>query len=69
MKVTTDNWKEMWRDMKEAGLLETIHDDNGRLQTVITKKGTRYEFSPEVIKVLIESGEIHVRLGRKTATR
>ena len=65
MKVTTDNWKEVWRDMKESGVLNANHAEDGTLQTVTTKKGNLYEFSPEVIKQLIESGAMEVKLGRK----
>ncbi len=65
MKVTTENWKDVWRDMKESGVVNATHDENGALQTVTTKKGSQYEFSPEVIKQLIESGAMEVKLGRK----
>ena len=65
MKVTADNWKEVWSDMRESGVLNTTHAEDGSLQTVTTKKGNLYEFSPEVIKQLIESGAMEVKLGRR----
>ena len=65
MKVTAENWKEVWRDTKGSGVLNATHADDGTLQTVTTKKGNLYEFSPDVIKQLIESGAMEVTLGRK----
>lgn len=65
MRVTADNWKEVWRDMKESGVLNASHAKDGTLQTVTTKNGNRYEFSPRVIKQLIASGAMQVKLGRK----
>jgi hypothetical protein len=65
MKVTTGNWKEVWRDMKESGILDTTYNENGGLQSATTNKGKRYEFSPDVIKQLIESWAMEVKLGRR----
>ena len=65
MRVTTDNWKEVWRDMKESGVLDATHAADGTLRTVTTKNGNQYEFSPQVIKQLMATGAMEVKLGRK----
>lgn len=69
MKVTAENWKEACKDMKKTGVLDATYGENGGLQTVTTNKGNRYEFSQEVIKRLIESGAMELRLGKKIAKR
>jgi hypothetical protein len=69
MKVTTENWKNVIRDMNESGVLNLLHYKNGGLKTVITKNGIRYEFSQKVIRQLIESSAMAVKIGRKVERR
>jgi hypothetical protein len=69
MKVTLENWKEVERDLKASGIQDAIHDSDGYLRTIISKSGIRYELSPDVIKQLVDSGVVNVKLGRRIPNR
>lgn len=69
IKVTNENWKDVEHDIMESGIANATSYENGGLHTITTKKGIRYEFSPEVIKQLIESRAMEVRVGRKVGTK
>jgi hypothetical protein len=65
MRVTVENWKDAERHIKQSGIRDTVYDDNGFLQTLITQDGIIYEFSTDVLTGLVASGLIEVKLGRK----
>lgn len=65
MKITLENWKEVEHDLKESGIQNVTYDENGYIQTVTTKRGMAYEFSPDIIKELVASGAMEVKLGRR----
>ena len=69
MKITLENWKEVERDLRESGIQDATYDERGFIQTVMTKRGIRYEFSPNVIKQLVKSGAMEVKLGRRPANQ
>ena len=63
--ITHENWEEFERDIRETGIQETIHDDDGVLRTIITKSGTRYDVSPQTWKQVVEQGLIKTVLGQR----
>ncbi len=65
MKITLENWKEVEQDLKASGIQNATYDRNDFIQTVTTKRGIVYEFSPDIIKQLIASGAMEVKLGRR----
>ena len=69
MKITVENWKDAERDLKESGIQEVVYDEKGFVQTIISKSGMRYELSPDIMKQLVKSGAVEVKLGRRVANR
>jgi hypothetical protein len=69
MKIILENWKDAERDLKQAGIQDVVYDKDGVLQTIISKGGKRYEFSPATIKQLMESGLIEMKLGLRVRHR
>ena len=64
MRVTTENWKQVERDLKESGVKAVDYDEQGFVQTVTSGRGVSYELSPDIVKQLVESGVVAVELGR-----
>jgi hypothetical protein len=69
MKITRENWKDAERDLRESGIQDAIYDESGFVQTITTTRGLKYEFSPDIIRQLMESGEMQIRLGRSVENR
>jgi hypothetical protein len=65
MKVSVENWKDVERKIREAGIEEAIYDSNGVTQTIVLKNGERYDFTMELFKQLQSKGLIAVKLGRR----
>ena len=65
MKVSVENWKDVERKIREAGIEEAIYDTNGVAQTIVLKNGERYEFTMELFKQLESKGLITVKLGKR----
>jgi hypothetical protein len=65
MKVSVENWKDVERKIREAGIEEAIYDSNGVTQTIVLKNGERYDFTMELFKQLQSEGLIAVKLGRR----
>jgi hypothetical protein len=65
LRVTLENWIDAERNMKQSGIQDAIYDDKGFLQTVITRNGVTYEFSPDVLTKLVDSGLVEVKIGRR----
>ncbi len=65
MKITLENWKEIEQDLRASGIQNAVHDENGYIKTITSKRGIIYEFSPDIIRQLIASGEMEVKLGQR----
>ena len=65
MKITSDNWKDAERAIREIGVQDTIYDPEGVIQTIILKTGKRYELTMDVIQQLMKSGLIDFKVGRR----
>lgn len=63
LKVTVENWKDIERKIRKAGIENAIYDSAGVLQTIVLKSGDRYEFTMEVIKQLQNAGLIVAKRG------
>jgi hypothetical protein len=69
MKVSVENWKDVERKIREAGIKEAIYDSSEVLQTVVLKNGERYEFTMELFKQLQSQGLITLKLGRRIESK
>ena len=63
MEITIENWKDAERDLKEAGVEDAVYDENGFVQTIISKSGMRYELSAAIVRQLLESGLVEIKPG------
>ena len=59
-----ENWMDAERNIRQSGIQDAMYDDKGFLRTVITNKGVTYEFSPEILSKLVDSGLVEVKIGR-----
>jgi len=58
MNITLENWGTIEREIKEAGIQETIYDDKGYLKTIVTKSGTRYDLPIDLLTQVVDSGAV-----------
>ncbi len=69
MKVSVENWKDVERKIREAGIEEAIYDSDGVARTIVLKNGERYEFTMELFKQLESKGLITVKIGKRVETK
>jgi len=58
MNITLENWGTIEREIKDAGVQETIYDDKGYLKTIVTKSGKRYDLPLDLLTQLVDSGAV-----------
>ena len=69
MRITLESWKDAERDLREFGIRDAVYDENGFVQTITSNSGMNYELSPDIIKQLVASGTMEVKLGRRVTNR
>ncbi len=68
MNITPENWSSIEKEIRDAGIQETIYDEKGFLKTIVSKRGTRYDLPVDILAQLVNSGAVKFTLGRKGNT-
>ncbi len=50
MKMTLNNWTYIQQKIREVGIEKIEYNSEEKLQSIITKGGERFEFSPEAFE-------------------